>query len=158
MNTFEHTITVDVPVRTAYNQWTQFESFPHFMDGIEKVEQLSPTETRWYANIGGLQRAWSAEIVEQLPDKRIAWNSLYGVNNNGTITFESLDANTTRINLRIDYEPANMLETIGTSLGIFAGRVKSDLGNFKQFIERRGEATGAWRGEIQDGELETANQ
>jgi len=158
MNTFEHTITVNVPVHTAYNQWTQFESFPHFMEGIERVEQLSPTETRWYANIAGIDRAWSAEITEQVPDERITWNSLYGVNNNGTITFESLDANTTRINLRIDYEPANLLETIGTSLGIFDGRVKSDLGNFKQFIEQRGEATGAWRGEIQDGELETTAQ
>lgn len=158
MNTFEHTITVDVPIRTAYNQWTQFESFPEFMEGIITVDQISPTETRWHANIAGFDRAWSAEIVEQVPDKLIAWNSMYGANNNGTVTFEALNDNTTRVNLRIEYEPSDLVETIGTTLGIFATRVKNDLESFKRFIEARGKATGAWRGKIRDAELQGSPQ
>ncbi len=142
------TIDVDVPVRTAYNQWTQFEEFPQFMEGVEQVVQLDDTHLHWVAEIAGAHREWSAEIFCQQPDQRVAWRSTTGVTNAGEVTFEPLDAETTRVHLRLDYEPEGAVEKAGDVLGLVGNQAETDLARFKEFIESRGVETGAWRGEI----------
>lgn len=149
MSTFEHAIDVNVPVNTAYNQWTQFEDFPQFMQGVEEVRQLSDTEMYWRAEIVGIENEWNAEITEQTPDKRIAWTSTSGARHAGVVTFHRIDDNTTRVTLQIDYDPEGFIENIGDALGIVKMRMSGDLQNFKEFIESRREPTGAWRGEVQ---------
>jgi uncharacterized membrane protein len=146
MATVEKSIDVEVPVSVAYNQWTQFESFPEFMEGVKQVEQLDDTHLRWHAEIGGKDKEWTAEITEQLPDERIAWRSTSGPQNDGTVMFRSVDANRTRITSRIDYEPEGPIEAAGSALGVVSGRVDGDLKRFKEFVESRGVPTGAWRG------------
>ena len=149
MSNFEHAIDVNVPVNTAYNQWTQFEDFPMFMEGIEEVKQLDGKRLFWKANIAGINQEWYAEITEQLPDERIAWTSTSGAKHAGVITFHYVDETTTRIMYQMDYNPEGFIENVGDALGIVKLRVKNDLENFKQFIEERHEPTGAWRGEIE---------
>jgi uncharacterized membrane protein len=149
MSNFEHAIDVNVPVNTAYNQWTQFEDFPMFMEGIEEVKQLDDKRLFWKANIAGINQEWYAEITEQLPDERIAWTSTSGAKHAGVITFHYVDETTTRIMYQMDYNPEGFIENVGDALGIVKLRVKNDLENFKQFIEERHEPTGAWRGEIE---------
>jgi uncharacterized membrane protein len=149
MARFEHAIDVNVPVRTAYDQWTQFEDFPEFMDGVEEVEQISDTELRWRAEIGGRTEEWTAEITEQEPDKRIAWTSTSGARNGGVVTFHHIDDDTTRVMLQIEYEPETIVENVGSALGVVQRRMKGDLERFKEFIEARGEPTGAWRGKVE---------
>jgi uncharacterized membrane protein len=148
MSRFEHWIDVDVPVRVAYDQWTQFESFPQFMDGVESVVQLTDKTLQWTAEIGGQQRSWTAEIVDQTPDTRIAWSSVSGTQNDGAVLFDPIELNQTRITLRIEAEPEGFVESVGDALGFLERRTKGDLERFKSFIERRGVATDAWRGEI----------
>jgi carbon monoxide dehydrogenase subunit G len=148
MATIEKHIDVNVPVREAYNQWTQFESFPQFMEGVESVRQHGDTSLHWIANIGGTRQEWDAEITQQEPDQRIAWTSTSGVRNGGSVDFHPLDDVTTRITLTMDFEPRGAVEAVGTAVGIPAGQVDGDLKRFKEFIESRGSATGAWRGEI----------
>jgi uncharacterized membrane protein len=148
MATIEKSIDVDVPVRTAYNQWTQFESFPRFMEGVESVEQLDDRRLHWRANIGGAVEEWNAEITEQAPDKRIAWCSTSGAKNAGVVTFHRLSDDKTRIMLQVEYEPQTWSESMGDLLGFVSRRVSGDLERFKEFIEERGQPTGAWRGEI----------
>ena len=148
MATYEQSIDVNVPVRTAYNQWTQFEEFPRFMEGVESVKQLDDKTLRWKAKIAGKKEEWTAEITEQTPDQRVAWVSTSGARNGGVVTFHRLDDNTTRVMLQIDYEPKGAVENVGDAVGAVERRMKGDLKKFKEFIESRGVETGAWRGEI----------
>ena len=148
MATIERSIDVDVPVRTAYNQWTQFEDFPKFMEGVRAVRQLDDRHLQWQAEIAGRDREWQAEITEQHPDERIAWRSTQGARNAGVVTFHHLSATRTRIMLQLEYEPEGVTETVGDAIGLVSARVKGDLERFKEFIESRGRETGAWRGDI----------
>jgi uncharacterized membrane protein len=149
MSTIEQSIDVDVPIRTAYNQWTQFEEFPKFMDGVVEVRQLSETRLLWRTEIGGVDESWESEIDEQVPDMRIAWHSVTGATNAGVVTFHRLSDTRTRVMLQIDYEPQGALEHVGDALGAVKLRVKSDLQRFKEFIESLGAETGGWRGTVQ---------
>jgi uncharacterized membrane protein len=149
----EESIEVDVPVRVAYDQWTQFETFPQFMEGIERVEQLDDKRLRWRANVGGKTLEWDAEITDQTPDRRIAWRSTSGVENGGAVLFDSISSGRSRITVRIDYETDGAAQAIGSALGVLSGRIKGDLKRFKEFIESRGVETGAWRGEIHGQEV-----
>jgi uncharacterized membrane protein len=144
----EKSIDVEVPVRTAYNQWTQFEEFPRFMEGVVSVKQLDDRRLRWRANIGGVEKTWEAEISEQIPDERVAWHSVAGATNAGVVTFHRLDAGRTRVMLQMEYDPEGFVENVGDFIGVASGRVKGDLERFKEFIESRGQETGAWRGEV----------
>jgi uncharacterized membrane protein len=148
METIEKSITINVPVTTVYNQWTQFEEFPRFMEGVEQVRQLDDTHLRWVANIGGKRVEWDATITDQVPDKRIAWYSAGERKQSGIVLFEPLGNNSTRITLRIDYEPEGMVEEGGDKLGFVSRRIEGDLQRFKEFIESRGRETGAWRGTV----------
>ena len=148
MATIEKSIDVAVPVRTAYNQWTQFEEFPRFMEGVERVEQLDDTHLHWVANVAGKRKEWNARITEQLPDERVAWTSESGARNAGVVTFHKLAPEKTRIMLQLEYEPDDVIESVGDKLGFMTNRVRGDLARFKQFIESRGHETGAWRGEV----------
>jgi uncharacterized membrane protein len=142
-------IDVNVPLSTAYNQWTQFEEFPRFMEGVESVKQTDDTHLHWVAEIGGAELQWDAEITEQHPDERVAWRSTSGPQNAGVVTFHRLDDNTTRVTLQMDAEPEGVVESVGTALGFLDRRVKGDLERFKEFIEGRGTETGAWRGDVE---------
>lgn len=148
MTSFEKSINVNVPVRTAYDQWTQFETFPYFMEGIKKVEQISDSQLHWQAEIAGSEQEWDAEITEQTPDQRIAWTSISGAKHAGVVTFHRLSDDVTRVMLQIDYDPQGFLENIGAALGIVETRMQGDLERFKHFIESGGKQTGAWRGTI----------
>ncbi len=150
----ETSIEVDVPVSVAYNQWTQFETFPQFMDGVEQVTQRDDTHLHWKAKVGGKTEEWDAEITEQAPDQRIAWRSTSGAPNEGVVTFDKRGANRTRVTLRLSYTPQGPAEQAGAALGVLARQVEDDLNRFKAFIEARGDATGAWRGEIQGGAVQ----
>ena len=142
-------VDVAVPVRTAYNQWTQFEEFPRFMEGVQEVRQVSDTMTHWRTEIGGVKREFDAEITEQLPDERVAWTSTEGTRQAGVVTFHRLDADHTRVTAQIEFEPDGVVEKAGDLLGVVDRRVKGDMERFKEFIEGRGGAeTGAWRGEV----------
>lgn len=154
MATTEKSIDVHVPLSTAYNQWTQFEEFPHFMEGVEKVSQLNDKRMHWRANIAGKVEEWDAEIVEQTADRRVAWRSTSGAMNAGAVTFQPIDANTTRVTLNLEYEPEGIIENVGSALGVVDRRVEGDLKRFKEFIESRGAETGGWRGEISGGQVE----
>jgi uncharacterized membrane protein len=144
-----HSIDVAVPVRTAYDQWTQFESFPRFMEGVDRIEQVTPTKTHWTTSIGGVTREFDAEVTEQHPDERIAWRTENGVHQAGVVTFHRIDDETTRVTLQLDHEPEGVVEKAGDALGVVSRRVKGDLDNFRTFIEGRGTAEGAWRGEVE---------
>ena len=148
MSQIIESIDIDVPVRTAYDQWTQFESFPKFMDGIERVEQLTDTALEWTARIAGVDRSWTAEITEQTPDQRIAWKATSGAENAGVVTFHRLDDRKSRVTLQVDVEPEGVVESVGDALGFVQRRAKGDLERFKTFIEDRGVPTGVWRGEV----------
>ena len=148
MGKIEESIDVNVPMETAYNQWTQFEEFPRFMEGIESVKQIDDKTLEWHANIAGNDEKWTAEIDEQVPNERIAWRSTSGVRNDGIVTFTNVDDNTTRVTLSMDWEPYGVVQHAGDALGFDDRRVKGDLERFKEFIESRGKETGAWRGEI----------
>ena len=151
MKTIEESIEVEVPVTTAYNQWTQFETFPQFMDGVESVKQKDDRLLHWVAEIGGEKREWDAEITEQHPDHRVAWKALDQDGPNGAVTFHKLDDSRSKIMVQMDYEPEGMKESVGSAVGLDSHRVKNDLESFKEFIESRGKETGAWRGEIKSG-------
>jgi uncharacterized membrane protein len=148
METIEQSIEVGVPVSTAYNQWTQFEDFPQFMDGIDEVRQIDDTRLHWRASFGGSEHEWDAEITEQRPDERIAWTNVDGKENAGVVTFHHVDDNTTRVMVQLDYLPEGLKEKAAEVLGAPERKVKADLERFKEMIESRGEASGAWRGEV----------
>ena len=146
--TIEQSIEVNVPIRQAYNQWTQFEEFPRFMEGIERVDQLDDRRLHWEASFGGEAHEWDAEITEQRPEERIAWRNVDGKDNAGVVTFHKIDDGTTRVMVQMDWAPEGIKEKLGAALGADDRRVKGDLGRFKEFIESRGSETGAWRGEV----------
>jgi uncharacterized membrane protein len=152
--TIEKQIEVNVPVHTAYNQWTQFEEFPRFMEGVKEVRQLDDRRLHWRAEIGGKQVEWNAEILEQVPDEKIAWRSTSGARNDGLVTFDKRSDNTTLVTLHLDYDPEGAVENAGDKLGVVSHRVDGDLKRFKQFVEARGSETGAWRGEIHGERVE----
>ena len=142
-------IDVEVPVRTAYNQWTQFEDFPLFMDHISNVDQLDDTHVRFTASIAGVQRSWDAEITEQTPDQRIAWTATDGTDNSGVVTFHALDDTRTRVVLQMEMDPQGIVEQVADKGGLADDRAEMDLRKFRDFIEQRGHATGGFRGEVQ---------
>ncbi|HUR12993.1 MAG TPA: SRPBCC family protein [Mycobacteriales bacterium] len=149
MTTIEQSMDVEVPVSTAYNQWTQFEEFPEFMEGVEQVTQLTDDRLHWKTRIAGVEREFDAQITEQHPDERIAWKTLDGPEQAGVVTFHKIDPTKTRVMLQLDFEPEGIVEQAGDKLGLVKGRVKGDLERFKVFIERRQAESGAWRGDIQ---------
>jgi uncharacterized membrane protein len=149
MSTIEESVELDVPVRTAYNQWTQFEDFPRFMEGVETVQQLDDTHLHWVAEIAGVRREWDAEITEQLPDDRIAWRSTDGTGNAGVVTFHHLDTSRSKVMLQLEFEPEGFAETVGDALGFVRRRAAGDLERFKGLIEERGRESGAWRGAVE---------
>jgi uncharacterized membrane protein len=148
MATVQESIEVNVPVRTAYNQWTQFEEFPRFMEGVEEVRQIDDTHLRWRASVAGKEKEWTAEITEQRPDERVAWKNVDGAENAGVVTFHRIGDETSRVTAQIDAEPEGVVETAGEAVGMLDRRVRSDLERFKEFVESRGRETGAWRGEV----------
>lgn len=148
MSTVEKSIEVELPVSTVYNQWTQFEEFPQFMEGVEQVTQLDDTRLHWVAEIAGARREWDAEIVEQKPDQRVAWRSIDGTGNGGIVTFQPTGTAATRVSLQMEFEPEGFAETVGDKLGFIAKQAEGDLKRFKSFMESRGSETGAWRGRV----------
>ena len=152
MERIEKSIEVGCPVRTVYNQWTQFEDFPKFMDGVKDVKQLDDTHVHWHAEVWGKDKEWDAEITEQVPDERISWRSVSGALNAGTVRFEPIGPDRTRVRLVMAYEPEGAIENIGDALGVMSGRVEHTVKDFKKFIEQRGQETGAWRGEVHDSQ------
>jgi uncharacterized membrane protein len=145
METVEKSVDIHMPVQAVYNQWTQFEEFPRFMEGVESVKQLDDTRLHWVVNIAGDRKEWDARITEQLPDQRIAWRSERGEHTSGAVSFHPLGADQTRVTVKLDYEPQGATQKIGDMLGIVSRRVAGDLERFKDFIETRGRETGAWR-------------
>ena len=150
MSSVTKSIEVNVPVDVAYNQWTQFEEFPKFMEGVQEVRQLDDQHLHWRAEIGGKEEEWDAEITDQIPDQRIAWRNTSGTPNVGIVMFRSTAPNTTEITLQMDYEPQGLSEKVGDALGFMDRRVQGDLKRFKEFIEHRGQPTGGWRGTIDE--------
>jgi uncharacterized membrane protein len=154
MAKIEKDIVVDVPVSVAYNQWTQFESFPEFMEGVKEVVQLDEKRLRWCADVKGKDEEWEAEITDQVPDRHIAWRSVTGTPNAGSVTFQPVGADKTKVALELMYEPRDAAEKVGDALGFLERQVDADVKRFKEFIEDRGAPTGAWRGEVHGGQVE----
>ena len=152
MARIEESIDVGVPVTTAYNQWTQFEEFPRFMEGIQSVTQIDDTHLRWLAEVGGKRHEWEAEITDQEPDRHVAWRAREGHYTSGSVKFEPLGDNQTRVKVVMEHEPEGLTETLGSALGVDSRRVKGDLERFKELVESRGVESGAWRGEVESGE------
>jgi uncharacterized membrane protein len=152
MNTIDHSLEIDVPAHVAYDQWTQFEEFPLFMDGVERVVQLDDTHLHWVAKIGGREVSWDAVISEQVPDEVIAWHSTQGKQNAGRVRFEPLGPDRCRVELTMGWEPEGLVESLAGIVGSEARQIESDLERFKDLVERRGVPTGGWRGEIHRGE------
>ena len=142
------TVEVAVPVRTAYDQWTQFEEFPRFMEGVEEIRQVSDTLTHWKIKIAGVEREFDAEITEQHPDERVAWHSVGGTDHAGVVTFHRLGDSLTRVTLQLDTTPEGVVETLGDKLGLVKRRAKGDMERFKDYIESRGAETGGYRGDV----------
>lgn len=148
MTSVTESVDVDVDVSTVYNQWTQFESFPEFMNGVESISQVDDTHTHWKTSIGGVDREFDTEITEQHPDERVAWKSTDGTSHAGVVTFHRLGDNQTRVTAQIDWQPEGVVEKVGAAIGVDDRQVESDLRRFKAFIEHRGAETGAWRGDV----------
>ena len=148
MTNVTKSIDVNVPVTTAYNQWTQFESFPQFMKGVESITQLDDRRVHWKVSIGGQTREFDAEITEQHPDERVAWKTVEGKGNAGVVTFHKLSANESRVTVQIDWEPEGIVEKAGAAIGVDDHQVEGDLERFKKFIESQPAETGAWRGDV----------
>jgi uncharacterized membrane protein len=151
MPKIEQSIELDVPVSTAYNQWTQFEEFPSFMHGVKEVRQLDDTHLHWVAEIGGQREEWDAEITEQHPDQRIAWKAIGGKSNAGVVTFQPLGDQRSQITLQLEWDSEGLIEKLGSAIGQDDRQVKEDLERFKELVESRGAASGAWRGEVEQG-------
>jgi uncharacterized membrane protein len=147
----EKTITVDAPLSMVYNQWTQFEEFPQFMGGVHEVRQLSDKRIHWVAEIAGVRREWDADILEQVPDEKIAWAATEGATNAGSVHFSAADAGQTLVRLSLEYEPEGLVEKAGDQLNIVERQATADLEKFKEFIEARGTETGAWAGLVNEG-------
>jgi uncharacterized membrane protein len=154
MSTVEKGIEVGVPVQTAYNQWTQFESFPEFMEGVKEVKQIDDKRLHWSAEVAGRDTEWDAEITEQIPDERIAWKSVSGQPNSGVVTFHRLTEGTCKVMLQLESEPQGLTQTVGDKLGFLDGQVERDLKRFKEYIESQGVETGGYRGEIRGDQVQ----
>jgi uncharacterized membrane protein len=152
MASIQESINVEVPVRTAYNQWTQFEEFPKFMEGVKSVRQIDDTHMHWVVEVGGKEYEWTAEITEQRPDQMVGWRAVDGHGISGVVTFQPLSESETRITVQMDHETDGLVEQLGSALGLDSRRVKADLDRFKDLVESRGVETGAWRGEVEQGE------
>lgn len=152
----EDSIEIAAPVRAAYDQWTQFEEFPRFMDGVERVVQLDDKHLEWTATVAGHEKSWTAEITDQTPDTRVAWKSTSGAENAGAVLFEALGPDRTRVTLKLVAEPEGAVETVGARLGFLERQVKGDLERFAKHLESTGRASGGWRGEIHGDEVEQA--
>jgi uncharacterized membrane protein len=148
MSVIEKSIEINVPVKTAYNQWTQFEEFPRFMEGVKEVKQIDDTHLHWKADVGGKEKEWKAEITEQIPDERIAWRSREGAKNAGVVTFHRLSDSKSKVMLQLEYDPDGVVEKVGDAAGVVSQRVLGDLERFKQYIESRRQETGEWRGTV----------
>jgi uncharacterized membrane protein len=148
METLEESIEVEAPVTATYNQWTQFEDFPHFMERVESVTQLDDKRVHWVAEVAGKRKEWDAEITRQIPDREIDWVGLGDPDNRGRIVFEAIDGHTSKVTMMFDYDPDGVVEEIGDTLGLVKRRVRGDMERFKEFVEARGEETGGWRGQI----------
>jgi uncharacterized membrane protein len=153
MPIIEKSVEVDVPVDVAYDQWTQFEEFPQFMDGVKEVRQLDDSRLQWTAEIGGQEASWEARIVDQVPHERIAWQATEGKDTSGLVTFEPLADDRSRVTVRFDWEAEGLVESIGGLLGADDRRVDGDLDRFKELVESRGTPSGAWHGEIHEGDV-----
>jgi uncharacterized membrane protein len=151
MERIQKSIEVDRPLHQVYNQWTQFEEFPRFMEGVKEVKQLDDTRLHWVAEIAGKEKQWTAKIIEQIPDLRIAWESESGEYTSGVVSFQTLAPDRTRVTLEISYDPKGFIENAGDTIGVVSRRIENDLERFKEFIENRGQETGAWRGTIREG-------
>jgi uncharacterized membrane protein len=152
MGTISESVDVDVPLHTAYNQWTQFEEFPHFMEGVEQVTQVDERHNHWVTNVAGSRREFDTEIVDQLPDERVAWRTVTGdVRQRGVVTFQELDPSHTRVNLAMELETSGLADKAADALGVVDRRARGDLRRFKHFVEERGSETGAWRGRVSPG-------
>ncbi|MFJ8659540.1 SRPBCC family protein [Streptomyces sp. NPDC093795] len=157
MSKVEQTIDVDVPLRTAYNQWTQFEEFPKFMEGVEDVRQIDDRHSHWRTKVAGVRREFDTEIVDQLPDERISWRTVAGdTKQKGVVSFQPLDAEHTRVRLAMDVEADGMMEKVGEAVGVLDRRVKGDLKRFKGYVEEHGHETGGWRGRVRPADADTA--
>ena len=156
MPTIEKSVDVDVPVDIAYDQWTQFEEFPEFMDGVTSVRQLDDTRLQWDAEIGGKSVSWEAKITEQIPHQRVAWTSVEGKDNAGVVTFHRISDDSCRVMVQLDWTTEGMMESVGSLLGADDRKVEGDLDRFKALVEKRGSATGAWHGEIDAPETSSA--
>lgn len=156
MSTIEESIEVNVPLSTAYNQWTQFEEFPSFMEGVEEVRQIDETHLHWVVAFGGQRHEWDAEITEQKPDDRIAWTNTDGKDNAGVVTFHRIDEGVTRLMVQLDFVPEGIVEKLGDAIGSPDRRVKGDLQRFKDLIEAKGQESGAWRGNVARSDEQSA--
>ena len=149
MTSVTESVDVNVPIRTAYDQWTQFEDFPNFMDGVESITQIGATRTHWVTKVAGQTREFDAEVTEQHPDERVAWKSAGGdTKHAGVVTFHRLGDSQTRVTIQLDWEPEGLAEKVGSAVGVDSHQVKADAKRFKEFIESRGDASGSWRGEV----------
>ena len=148
----QKSITVDVPVTMAYNQWTQFEEFPQFMGGVQQVRQVDDTTLQWVAEVAGVRREWKAAVLEQVPDQKVAWAATEGATNAGAVHFAPSGPDHTVVTLHLEFEPEGLVERAGDALGIVERRAEGDLKRFKSFIEERGTETGGWRGEVRPGD------
>lgn len=154
MADLEKSMTVNAPLRAVYNQWTQFEEFPRFMEGVKRVDQKGDKKLHWVAVIAGNTEEWDAVIVDQIPDQRISWKNTTGAKNTGVVSFQPKGPSATTVTLRLEYEPAGVVENVGAALGFVDRQVDGDLRRFKEFIEARGHETGGWRGEIHNQQVE----
>ena len=158
MERIQKSIDVDRPLHQVYNQWTQFEEFPRFMEGVKEVKQFDDTRLHWVAEIAGKEKQWTAKIIEQIPDHRIAWESESGEYTSGVVSFQALGPDRTRVTLEISYDPKGFIENAGDTIGVVSRRIENDLEHFKEFIENRGKETGAWRGTIREGHRPTSEK
>jgi uncharacterized membrane protein len=149
MPVYEKSVDVAVPVRVAYDQWTQFETFPHFMSGVDRITQQSPTSTHWVTSMGGVRREFDATITEQRPDERVAWRAENGPAQAGVVTFHRISDDTTRVHLQLELEPQGVAERAGAVTGVIGHSLQGDLERFKDFVEARGEQSGGWRGTVE---------
>jgi uncharacterized membrane protein len=152
MERIEKSVEVTAPVRPVYNQWTQFEEFPRFMAGVKEVRQLDDTHLHWHAEVWGKDKEWDAEITEQVPDQVISWRSTSGAHNAGSVRFEPVSHDRTRVKLIMEYQPEGAVEKAGDAVGLFSAKVQKSIDDFKKFIEQRGMETGGWRGEVHGGQ------
>jgi uncharacterized membrane protein len=153
MSTTIQTVEIDRPITTVYDQWTQFEGFPQFMEGVEAVRQIDDTHLQWRAKIAGVTRQWDAEIIRQEPHREIAWQATSGTRNRGAVTFREVGVDRTEVALDLDFEPEGAVEQVGDKLGLVKSRASGDLRRFKEFIESRPVPTGAWSGSVRDGRV-----